>query len=188
MKKLLLIVLFAIVGTAQAADFDLGAAIQKTLSNANSIIQNGFKKPEAASPKLVLDINKILDSYQEHSTIDSGPEGKRTVVHAAYNKGENWHLIVYVQRTADKWELTDDKIVTVIPSKAQIFNGSSDENEEFPAVECRSGGKSLFAFGFFKQIKKTGSYTSKGSEGLAWTLDQSNKIIPIEAVVECKSI
>ena len=144
-----------------------------------------------AQVTLVSDANKILDSYQEHGTVDFGGEGTgRRMVHAAHNTGQPWHLIVFAQHSPGKWQMTENKAIQEQPSAGLSFTGTSDENEMAPEMACTSGGKQVTAFGFLALDKKAGVYKNIPGKALIWTLDTSDKIapLPVGSMVECKSI
>ena len=144
-----------------------------------------------AQTGLVADANKILDGYQEHGTVDYGGEGTgRRMVHAARNKGEPWRLIAYAQRSPGKWQMTDNKTISEQPTATLTFIGASDENEMAPAMACTANGKPVTAFGFLALDKKAGIYRSPPGTNLIWTLNASDKIVPLPvgSMVECKSI
>ena len=144
-----------------------------------------------AQVTLVSDANKILDSYQEHGTVDFGGEGAgRRMIHAAHNKGEQWHLIVYAQRSPGKWQMTDNKAISEQPPATLSFTGTSDENEMAPEMACTANGKPVTAFGFLQLDKKAGVYRSVAGKALIWSLDKTDKIVPfsVGSIIECKSI
>lgn len=144
-----------------------------------------------AQVTLVSDANKILDSYQEHGTVDYGGEGNgRRMVHAARNAGQQWHLIAYAQRAPGRWQLTENKTISEQPPANLTFNGTSDENEMAPAMACTANGKPITAFGFLVLDKQAGVYKSLAGQNLVWSLNASDKIVPLSpgSVVECKSI
>ena len=142
-----------------------------------------------AQTGLVADANKILDDFQEHGTVDYGGEDTgRRMVHAAHNKGEPWHLIVYAQRSPGKWQMTENRAIPEQPSASLTFMGTSDENEMSPAMSCTTAGKPVVAFGFLVLDKKAGVYRSYGGKELVWTLDKADKLIPVDGLIECKAI
>lgn len=144
-----------------------------------------------AQTALVADANEVLDSYTEHGTVDYGGEGTgRRMIHAARNTGQQWHLIVYAQRAPGKWQQTDDKAVSEQPPATLTFIGTGDENEMAPAMACTANGKPITAFGFLALDKKAGVYRSIPGKALIWSLNASDKIVPLPvgSIIECKGI
>lgn len=132
------------------------------------------------NPVLVSDANKILDQFEEHHTVDFGDDTGRRMVHAARKKGQPWHLLVYAQRAAGRWEMTAD-IAVAENTKGLIFAGTSEESELSPGVTCTADGRRQAIFGWM-----TPDYKAKTLD-VIWTLDDKDRPVPVAGMkVACQ--
>lgn len=139
---------------------------------------------QSARP-IVGDAYKVLDRYDKHQTLDSGPEGKRVIIHAAYKNGKSPNLIIYAQHKPG-WLAVYDQPVSG-STKGLVFSGTSSESEEAPAIDCSVDGKRTTVFGWMRKGtpgRKPNFVATKPE--LVWTLDGNYQPVAVSGrKVEC---
>lgn len=143
---------------------------------------NGKK---AIGPFVTLDDpSAVLDTYDQHQTLDFGDEGERRTIHLAGNKGQRPKIIVLAQiktvgapkGTPPLWAKTAEQEVRS-NTNGLVFVGTNDESENAPAIRCSVDGRTKQVFGFMKKGKAP--LYSGSNKALLWSLDENHQLTPV---------
>lgn len=123
---------------------------------------------------------------------DFGTGINRRIANVVHKKGQPWHLVVFAQRPANKWQMIVDQEINLALTKGLKFSGTVDSREgmddESPVYQCLVNGKKANVFGFMTYNTKNYSFkhAATGKE-LVWTLDGNDKLVSLaKDKVECK--
>ena len=130
---------------------------------------------------------------EQTESADFGTGTSRRTAEVVHKKGQSWHLVVFAQRPASKWQMVVNLEVPLAQTKGLRFAGTVDAREgmsdESSAYQCLVNGKKVSAFGFMTYNTKTTNYkhAATGKE-LVWTLDSNDKLVSLaKDKVECKA-
>lgn len=136
---------------------------------------------------------KELIGDEQTQNADFGTGINRRSADAIHKKGKPWHLIVFAQRPASKWQVVAEQEVAISHVKGLRFGGTLDgrngASDEDPTYQCFVNGKKAVVFGFMIYNTTTYGYThaATGKE-VVWTLDANDKLVSLaKDKVECRA-
>lgn len=209
MKKLVVCWLLIAASGSVFAEYDFGAALQKSWDKA--LVKNGFKPageqgakgdgqggqtaPSSASGGSTVAagemVGKVVGNPHEDMSkkfkiargIQFGGMEHPVVAFDLSNKAGR-RVVVMKQQSTDHWLITGDIAITAkTPGLALVGTADEDDSGEGdPQTICTSGGKVVQAFGFLKASKKR---FDQPAGGLAWAVDKSGTPMAVTGLT-CK--